>query len=451
MPIISLRLKQAHIWSIFIQFFLTWAQVQGIPMLSTDEEPKLPIATEQNILNQAQTVFDQSGEFEQVEMSYTDGILFVKGKAFGLDSEKDIRDKLKKISGIKSVSLEISQSADLKKRLKPVWQRTKNKIITIVSLLPLLLIGFFIIAIATLFANKIGKKKGLFSKLVANSFLEEIIRQSIRVGLILISIFVMLELIGATSVIGALLGAAGVFGLAVSFAFRDIIENYIAGILLSIRQPFKPLDHIIVDGIEGLVLNMTTRATMIKSFDGNNVTVPNTKIFKEVIINYSKIPERRFDFEIGIDADADADLGREIGMKTLTVLEGVLDDPRPFSTIPRIGDSSIQLKFFGWIDQREYDFDQVRSAAITAVKNQIESHGIAIPEPLYSVKIIGLDKVNLTSTISSKKTAKIGDSSRNLTTKKPSTKKSSATNDVAKMAMNEIKKEDFDLLTPGFK
>jgi small-conductance mechanosensitive channel len=81
------------------------------------------------------------------------------------------------------------------------------------------------------------------------------------------------------------------------------VENYIASILLSLRQPFSPNDHVVIEGYEGLVLRLTSRATLLMSFDGNHIRIPNAMVYKSVIVNYTRNPRRRISFQVGVGTD----------------------------------------------------------------------------------------------------------------------------------------------------
>src|SRR5690606_6551142 len=93
-----------------------------------------------------------------------------------------------------------------------------------------------------------------------------------------------LDLVGWTAAAGAVLGSAGVVGLVLGFAFKDIAENYIAGVLLSLRRPFAPGDHVRIDAHEGKIVALTSRATMMMTLDGNELRLPNALVFKAVIM-----------------------------------------------------------------------------------------------------------------------------------------------------------------------
>jgi small-conductance mechanosensitive channel len=240
-------------------------------------------------------------------------------------------------------------------------------------------------------ANLVCVKSEWFYKFAGTQLLADLIAQSLSMAIKALAIVITLYILGAESIVGVVIGTAGILGLGISFAFKDIIENYIAGIILSIRQPFKKSDHIIVDSHEGIVLRMTTRMTMIKSFDGNNISIPNATIFKSSIINFSVIPERRFQFTIGVNPEGDANFARKVGLNALSNLEGILADPSPLSQIDSIGDSSIVLSFYGWVNQELSDYFQVRSLAISCVKEAIENEGIEIPDPSYVIKIKNIE------------------------------------------------------------
>jgi small-conductance mechanosensitive channel len=167
---------------------------------------------------------------------------------------------------------------------------------------------------------------------------------------------------------------------------RDTIENYIASIMLSLRQPFRPNDHVVIDNKEGRVIRLTSRATILMTLDGNHLRIPNASVFKAVILNYTRNPERRFDFELGVDADDDPIAAIETGVGAIRALDFVLKDPPPLGFIKAVGDSNIVIFFAAWIDQRRADFAKSRSLALSAAKDALEDAGFALPEPIYRLR-----------------------------------------------------------------
>ena len=159
--------------------------------------------------------------------------------------------------------------------------------------------------------------------------------------------------------------------------------------MLSLRQPFRPNDHVLIDDLEGRVIRLTSRATVLMTLEGNHLRIPNAQVFKAVIINYTRNPQRRLDFVLGIDADDDPRAAMKLGAQTLAELPFILDDPAPAGRIEEVGDSNIAIRFLGWIDQREADWYKSRSLAIAAVKEALEDAGFALPEPIYRLRFDG--------------------------------------------------------------
>jgi small conductance mechanosensitive channel len=174
-----------------------------------------------------------------------------------------------------------------------------------------------------------------------------------------LGILMALEIMQATALVGAVLGTTGVLGVALGFAFKGILENYLAGILMSVRQPFSPRDHVVINGNEGIVVALTSRATVLMTLDGNHLRIPNALVFGSVTLNYTRNPSRRFDFEIGVGVNEDLIRAQSLGIDELMQIEGVMANPPPRALITALGDSNVQLSFLGWVDQRAHEFLQV--------------------------------------------------------------------------------------------
>jgi small-conductance mechanosensitive channel len=122
------------------------------------------------------------------------------------------------------------------------------------------------------------------------------------------------------------------------------------------------------------------------TLDGNHLRIPNSTVFKAVILNYTRNPERRFQFDLGVDANDDPVAGMEVGLAAVEALEFVLDTPKASAIISEVGDSNIVLRFFAWVDQEKTDFMKGRSLAIQAAKTALETAGFALPEPIYRLR-----------------------------------------------------------------
>jgi small-conductance mechanosensitive channel len=209
----------------------------------------------------------------------------------------------------------------------------------------------------------------------------------VQVAIVVAGIVVALQLLDASAMLGSVVGALGILGLAIGFATRDTVENYIASILLSIRQPFRREDHILIDEVEGKVLRLTPRATVLLSLDGNHVRIPNATVFKATIVNYTLNPLRRFEFRVGVGTNIDLREARTLAVDALRRTQGILETPEPICHIVELGDSSVVLAVQAWLDQRESDFHKLRSKAQRIVKEAFDHAGIVMPEPIYNVNL----------------------------------------------------------------
>ncbi len=254
------------------------------------------------------------------------------------------------------------------------------------EMLPLAGVALVTVVFFWILASLLTKRDWLF-RWIDNRFVRDMVRQLSRVVLIGTGVLIALELLDATALVGAALGAAGVVGVAVGFAFRDIMENYLAGLLLSMRHPFEPNDLVSIDGDEGKVVRLTSRATVLLTLAGNHLRIPNSKVFKAVLVNYTRNPLRRLDFVVSIGVNEDVGVAQKLGVDVLASMEAIVSEPPPLALIERLGDSSVPIRFFAWVDQRETDFLKAQSEAIRFVKIAFDERNIEMPEPIYRVFI----------------------------------------------------------------
>lgn len=252
------------------------------------------------------------------------------------------------------------------------------------ELLPLLGLALLIVVVFWVVASLLTRGDWLF-RWIDNRFVRDLARHFTRIVVMGAGVLVALELLDATALVGAALGAAGVVGIAVGFAFRDIIENYLAGLLLSMRQPFGPNDYISIDGDAGRVVRLTSRATVLLTLEGNHLRIPNAKVFKAVLVNYTRNPRRQLNFEVEIGVNEDVVAAQELGSKTLSNMDAVLDEPAPYGLVERLGASSVPIRFFAWVDQSKTDFFKAKSEAIRLVKAAFDEAHVEMPEPIYRV------------------------------------------------------------------
>ncbi|MGB3806476.1 MAG: mechanosensitive ion channel family protein [Erythrobacter sp.] len=330
-------------------------------------------------------IYGELPEFDQVRVEVNEGVVALSGTLPDAETIARAEAIAARVSGVVTVENAIARDLSVEQNLSVIG-KASELVEESFNALPLLAVALVIaLAIGTL-GYVIAGVTPLWNRIAPNNFLAELIRSAIRFVFVVGGIVIALDMLGAGALLGAVLGGAGLIGIALGFAMRDTIENYVASVMLSLRQPFRPNDHVVIDDFEGRVIRLTSRATILMTLEGNHLRIPNAQVFKAVILNYTRNPQRRFDFELGVDADDDPRAAMDLGARVLEELPFVLADPAPGGRVTQVGDSNIVIMFMGWIDQREADWFKSRSLAIAAVKEALEDEGFALPEPIYRLR-----------------------------------------------------------------
>lgn len=290
--------------------------------------------------------------------------------------------------GVGTVDNQLRLNADLGIRLRSAFEQVVTKLVRLLAAAPLLLIAIAIVLLLAWLGRVFSTHLHWMRIRSHNPYMDGLLRGLIRVVFVLAGVLIALDLLGAAALVGAVLGSAGVVGLVLGFAFKDIAENYIAGILLSLRRPFAPGDHVVIDKNEGKVVALTSRVTVLMTLDGNQLLLPNALVFKSVMLNYSRNPRRRFDFATVIGSHTSWNDALELGITTLAGMDGVLADPAPTAQIQELSPDGAALRFMAWIDQRESDLLKTRSEAMRLVRRALREAGITPPAPTQRVQLI---------------------------------------------------------------
>ena len=331
-------------------------------------------------------IFSEIEGLQAVTVSVSQGVVTLAGETANEKKAQQAINLTNRLTDVVTVDDNINRTLDVQENVSTVYQGLKAQLENLVKALPLLLVGIVIFALVTWFGSWLSNRKRMWQRLTPNPFVAELLSQTVKVIFIIFGLILGLSLIGAETILGTLLGGAGVIGIAVGFAVKDTIENYIASLMLSIRQPFRARDQVVINGQEGIVVRLTSRATILMTLDGNQLRIPNAEVFKGTILNYTKNPERRFTFELGVDANDDPLAAIKVGLDAIDTLAFVLDEPKAIAVITNVGDSNIVLEFQVWVDQSETDFAKARSIAIRETKHALENEGFSLPEPIYRLR-----------------------------------------------------------------
>ncbi len=351
--------------------------------ITTDNSPTEDAA----IATRIRDILAGLGGYEDVTVQVVDGIVTLRGTTTSITEASDLDQLTGRVAGVVAVKNNVTETADIGRRLDPAMARFRARLDQIVAFLPIAGIAAGIFAVIAFAGNLIAGQRWPWDRLAPNAFIADLYRQIVQLLFLIGGLVVALDILNATALLGTILGAAGIIGLAIGFAVRDTVENYIASVMLSIRQPFRPNDTVDINGDQGKVIRLTSRATILLSFDGNHIRIPNATVFKSRIINFSQNAERRFQFVMAVDPGADIAAMRTLAADTVQALPFILSNPPAQSWISDITDRGVEIVTTGWIDQTQTSIDLSRGEALRQVKLAIEKAGVRIHDTSRTVRI----------------------------------------------------------------
>ncbi len=334
-------------------------------------------------------IFSEIEGLKAVNVSVNEGVVSLTGEAPNEKKALQAINLANRVSDVVAVEDRISRTLDVQDNVTPVITQLKQQIRGLIKALPLLLVAIVVFVVVVWFGAWVSRRQSLWKRVAPNPFVAELLSQTIKFVFVIIGLILALSFLGAEAIIGTLLGGAGVIGIAVGFAVKDTIENYIASLMLSIRQPFRARDYVDINGQEGVIVRLTSRATILMTADGNQLRIPNSEVFKATIVNFTKNPERRFTFKLGVDANDDPLAAIKVGLDAINELNFILTDPKAVAIIDEVGDSNIILEFQAWVNQTDTDLLKARSIAIREAKHALENNGFSLPEPIYRMRFNG--------------------------------------------------------------
>ena len=268
---------------------------------------------------------------------------------------------------------------------------------TAILLLPNLAGALIILFVFWLLARLArGLVRNLLSRVSDNRQIVGLLATLSYVGVLAIGTFIALGILNLDKTVTALLAGVGVIGLALGFAFQDLAANFMSGVLMAVRRPFE-IDHVIeTNNFLGVVEHMSLRSTLLRTFQGQIVMLPNKEVFGNPITNYSLRRKRRVDLSCGVAYGDDLEEVRRVALTAVGSLE-IRDPNREVELFfTEFGDSSINFSVRFWIDfAKQTDFLNAQSEAIIALKKAFDAADITIPFPIRTLDfgVVGGEKL----------------------------------------------------------
>jgi small conductance mechanosensitive channel len=265
-----------------------------------------------------------------------------------------------------------------------LWKVLNGYYLAFVKILPKLVLALVLFLIFMFLARQI--RRWLIPRLTRNSddtlltgFLGDI---GYWIMLIL-GLSVALGTIGLDGAVTNILAGAGLSAFILGFALKDIGENFLAGILLAFKRPFKIGDLVETQGVHGRIIDLSLRETIIKTLDGKDVYVPNGGILKSPLYNYSVDNFLRLDFSVDLDRREDYKRAIPLIKKALSSTSGVLSDAdrTPTVSIAETKSNTLCTKISFWIKSYETETQApaIKTEAIQNVLTILKENGFSQP------------------------------------------------------------------------
>ncbi|TDT72957.1 small-conductance mechanosensitive channel [Litoreibacter halocynthiae] len=340
-----------------------------------------PTARDEQIADRIVGILRSTGWYKFSRVEVKDGIVFLDGRTTNDDHKRWARDLASQTQDVVAVVNRIQVVQEANWSFAPALGEIKSVGKRIVTSLPLIVLALIVLPLTWWLSSLAarGIRRWLLGG-IASPFLRDIVSRAIALPIFLIGLFVVLQVAGLTQIAVSVVGGAGVIGIVVGFAFRDIAENFLASLLLSIRRPFQSGDYIEVAGMAGSVRSMNTRSTVLLSPEGNHIQIPNAMIFKSTIVNYTSSANRRDTLVIGVGYDVSVARAQSLILEVIAGHEAVLNQPEPMILVDGLGSSTVNIKAYYWVNAKDFSVLKVKSALLRQVTKRLTEEGVSMPD-----------------------------------------------------------------------
>ncbi len=249
------------------------------------------------------------------------------------------------------------------------------------TLLPNLIVALVVFALFVGLAFLLGRMTRHSLKRRGREDLGEMLSDFAVWATVLFGLLIALTIVLPTLNPGDLVAGLGVGSVAIGFAFKDILQNWLAGLLILLRQPFRRGDQISVGQIEGTVLRINQRATLIKTYDARVVVVPNADIYTQSIMVHTAYEHRRISLDVTVGYENDVRAVQELILTALTGIDDVQKQPPPQVLPWDLGPTSLAIKVRFWIESRRSSEVAARARVVQAIKEAFQASDIDPADP----------------------------------------------------------------------
>lgn len=358
------------------------------PTASAEAPPEVPesvsvqaVADDFEIEDRLERILRATGWFERPGVRVDEGVVFLTGTADEVEHSKWATRLAGATEDVVAVVNRMQVTEPPMWNIAPAVETLRGLARDTVQAIPMIGIAL-VVLILTWVATRVtlGVADMTILKRIEQNLLREVARKALAVPVIVVGLYLVLMVSGLSRLAVTVIGGTGLFGLVLGVAFRDIMENFLSSILISIQNPFKYGDLIEVEGHRGYVQRVNTRGTLLMTLDGNHIQIPNSTIYKNVIKNFTSNPNVRYDFIVGIGYDALVTDAQDLAMQVLRSHPAVLQDPEPMVLVEELGSATVNLKVYFWVNGHEHSGVKVKSSIIRQITRKLDAAGVSMPD-----------------------------------------------------------------------
>ncbi len=274
--------------------------------------------------------------------------------------------------------------------INDLWIQLQEYYDSFVALFPKLVMAAIAFSFLFMLANRgSGLVRTNLTRRMDDPLLAQFLARVVKISLMLFAIMVVLNIIGLGGIAAGFFTGASVSAIIIGFAFKDIGENFLAGIILAFNRPFRVGDTVELNNIKGVVVSLNMRNTQIKSFDGKDIYIPNANVIKNPVVNYTIDGFIRDEFTIGLDYGSDMHKAIQILKSTIQEVEGVLqEEKKPNVFIKDLNTSTLDITVQYWRDTFDSKFSalDIRTNAINNSLTALNDGGFYLPGDIVELK-----------------------------------------------------------------
>jgi small conductance mechanosensitive channel len=373
------HLFRALVLCVMIHTSLCADPTETLPMAAETVEVK-PLNQDSEIQKRIENILHATDWFVQSSVDVKEGVVFLYGRTQTEENKKWAGTLASHTQNVVAVVNKIQVDRTAVGDFSVMTHILENHWAEFIRNIPSIFIGLIVLVVAWVLSMLSAKTTRLFmARRFQKSLLQDVIARTVAIFIFLLGVYLIFEMMNLTGAAFAIVSGTGLIGIILGIAFRDITENFLASLLLSIHHPFQPGDLIEVAGVTGYVQGLTMRVTILMALDGNHVQIPNSVVYKSHLRNYTSNSNRREDFTIPIGYHDSVSEAQEVALQVLDKHEAVLKDPEPWVLVDRLEPAKVVLRIYFWLDGSQHSSLKVRSSVIRLVKKALQERKISIP------------------------------------------------------------------------